>query len=164
MFDDGNKTQLQFELMADLDNTTPVKVYSYDNIITFKVSNRKIPTTVVVDGSGSAVAKYRHQSSAAAYGENVLTVSNNMLESRAECMDFAHKVFEVNMKNQYEYKITTGEGVYLEQGDVVEIISDDVDISGNFRIIGKTIEFGSNKYKLGLTINKRPPILAQFLL
>ena len=35
VFDDGSKIQLRFELMADLDNTNPVKVYSYDNIINF---------------------------------------------------------------------------------------------------------------------------------
>ena len=164
VFDDGTKTQLKFEKMADLENTEPVKVFSYDNINTFKVNNRKIPTTVTVNGSGSAVARYRHQSAASAYGENVLSVTNSLLKSRAECMNFAHKVLEANLTNQYEYKINTSEGVYLKEGDVVEIISDDVDVSGKFRIIGKKIEFGSNKYKLNLTINKRPPILAQFLL
>ena len=68
------------------------------------------------------------------------------------------------MKNQYEYKLSTPEGVYLKEGDVIQIISDDVDVSGNFRIIGKKISFGSNVYSLSLTINKRPPILSQFLL
>ena len=79
-------------------------------------------------------------------------------------MDFAHKVLEANLKNQYEYKLATSDGIYLEEGDVVQIISDDVDISGNFRIVGKTVEFGSSEYKVKLTINKRPPILSQFLL
>ena len=69
---------------------------------------------------------------------------------------------EANLTKQYEYEINTSEGVYLKEGDVVEIISDDVDVSGKFRIIGKNIEFGSNKYKLNLTINKRPPILIGF--
>tara|TARA_R100000231_G_scaffold66214_1_gene53099 strand:- start:4 stop:1026 length:1023 start_codon:yes stop_codon:yes gene_type:complete len=163
VFDDGNKTQLKFELMADLDNSEPVKVFSYDNINTFVVSNRKIPTTILVEGQDSS-GRYRHQSAAAAFGEHILKVTNKELESKAECMDFAHKVFEVNIKNQYEYQLNTSEGVYLKEGDVVEIISDDVDVSGNFRIIGKTIEFGSGEYKLNLKINKRPPILSQFLL
>tara|TARA_R100000664_G_C2743699_1_gene131834 strand:- start:112 stop:1134 length:1023 start_codon:yes stop_codon:yes gene_type:complete len=163
VFDDGSKTQLRFELMADLDNTNPVKVYSYDNIINFKVNSRKIPGTVVVKGK-DVNAKYRHQSVSEAFGENILTVSNELLESKAECMDFAHKVLEVNLKNQYEFTLSTADGAYLKEGDVVQVISDDVDVSGNFRIIGKQIDFSSNKYSLTLTINKRPPILSQFLL
>lgn len=163
VFDDGSKTQLRFELMADLDNTNPVKVYSYDNIINFKVNSRKIPGTVVVKGD-EVNARYRHQSVSEAYGENILTVSNNELKSKAECMDFAHKVLEINLKNQYEFTLATSEGIYLKEGDVVQIISDDVDVSGNFRIIGKQIDFSSNAYSLEITINKRPPILSQFLL
>ena len=46
----------------------------------------------------------------------------------------------------------------------MEIISDDVDVSGNFRVIGKDLFLSSNDYKLKLTINKQPPILSQFLL
>ena len=163
VFDDGSKTQLRFELMADLDNSNPVKVYSYDNIITFNVANRKIPSVIVVNGD-KVSARYRHQSVAEAFGENILNVTNKELESKAECMDFAHKVLEANLKNQYEYKLATSDGIYLNEGDVVEIISDDVDVSGKFRIIGKTVDFGAGEYKVGLTINKRPPILSQFLL
>ena len=163
IFDDGSKTQLKFELMADLDNTDPVKVYSYDNISAFVVNNRSVPTSITVNGK-SISATYRHSSAATAFGENPMIVDNPMLESKAACMDFAHKIYEINMKNQYEYKITTPDGVYLKEGDVVQIISDDVDVSGNFRVIGKKVSFGSNTYSLNLTINKRPPILSQFLL
>ena len=78
-------------------------------------------------------------------------------------MDFAYKVFDINVQNQYEYKISSPEGIYLNEGNVIEVICDDVDISGNFRVIGKTIDFSPSKYKLTLTVNKSPPILAQFL-
>tara|TARA_R100000008_G_scaffold27374_1_gene15169 strand:- start:1558 stop:2583 length:1026 start_codon:yes stop_codon:yes gene_type:complete len=162
VFDDGTKTQLKFEVMADLDNTIPVKTYSYDNLISFKINNRKIPTTITVEGN-KCRATYRHSSAAEAYGENFLNVENQLLESRAECMDFARKVFDENLKNQYEYQISSDDGVYLNEGDVIEIISDDTDISGNFRVIGKKIDFSAGKFKLTLTVNKSPPILAQFL-
>tara|TARA_Y100001963_G_scaffold145787_1_gene219868 strand:+ start:1739 stop:2764 length:1026 start_codon:yes stop_codon:yes gene_type:complete len=163
VFDDGEKTQLKFEVMADLDTTEPVKTYSNDNILSFRVNNRKIPTTITVEGNKTR-ATYTHTSAAEAYGSNFLTVNNRLLESRAECMDFAQKILDINLQNKYEYKVATSDGVYLNEGDVIEIISDDVDISGNFRIVGKTIDFSSGKYKLVLTINKSPPILAQFLL
>ena len=162
VFDDGEKTQLKFEVMADLDTTEPVKTYSNDNIITFKVSNRKIPTTIVVEGN-KARATYTHSSAAEAYGSNFLIVKNKLLESRADCMDFAQKILDANLQNKYEYTLSTTDGVYLNEGDVIEIINDDVDISGNFRVVGKKIDFSSGKYKLVLTINKSPPILAQFL-
>jgi hypothetical protein len=163
VFDDGTKTQLKFEVMADLDTSESVKTYSYDNLLSFKINNRKIPTTVTVEGN-KCRATYRHSSAAESYGENFLNVKNKLLESRAECMDFARKVFDINIQNQYEYQISSSEGAYLNEGDVIEIISDDVDISGNFRIIGKRIDFGSNKFSLNLSINKSPPILSQFLL
>ena len=165
VFDDGEKTQLKFEVMADLDTAEPVKTYSYDNLISFQVINRKIPTSITVQGKDNdrTQVTLRHQSAAKSYGENFLTVSNKQLESRGECMDFAWKIFDINIQNQYEYKISSSEGIYLNEGDVIEIISDDVDISGNFRVIGKKIDFSSNKFQLTLTINKSPPILAQFL-
>ena len=162
-FDDGSKTQLKIDLAADLDNATPVKVYSYDNIITFKVNNRKIPTVINVKGDKS-FGTYKHDSYINSYGENPLSVDNKQLKSKAECVEFGYKIFEANKKNQYEYTLETADGVYLNEGDVVEIISDDVDVSGNFRIIGKSLSLGSNDYKLQLTINKQPPILSQFLL
>tara|TARA_R100001460_G_scaffold6255_5_gene16508 strand:- start:1908 stop:2930 length:1023 start_codon:yes stop_codon:yes gene_type:complete len=162
-FDDGSKTQIKIDLAADLDNATPIKVYSYDNIITFKVNNRKIPTIINVKGDNS-FGTYKHDSFIDSYGENPLSVDNKQLKSKAECVEFGYKIFEANKKNQYEYTIETADGVYLNEGDVVEIISDDVDVSGNFRIIGKSLSLGSNDYKLQLTINKQPPILSQFLL
>ena len=162
-FDDGSKVQLRIDLVADLDNATPVKVYSYDNIIGFKVNNRKIPTIINVKGK-KHLGTFKNDSYISAYGENPLSVDNKHLKSKAECVEFGAKIFEANKKNQYEYTFETADGVYLTEGDVVEIISDDVDVSGNFRIIGKSLSLGSNDYKLQLTINKQPPILSQFLL
>ena len=53
----------------------------------------------------------------------------------------------------------------LNEGDVIEIISDDVDVSGNFRLIGKTIDFSSNAYGIELQINKLlKKIFEKFLL
>ena len=51
----------------------------------------------------------------------------------------------------------------VKEGDIVEIIANDVDISGNFRVIGKSITFDSGKYSLSININRQSPILSQFL-
>jgi hypothetical protein len=85
------------------------------------------------------------------------------LEGRAECMDFAQKAFLANIQNKYEYTLDTFEGLYLKGNDVIHISDTITGIEGNFRIIGKSVTFGPNQFRLQLTINQRPPILAQFL-
>jgi hypothetical protein len=163
VMDDGSKAQLRIEVKADIDNTNPVKFYSYENnIINFNVKNRDIPTSITVSGDGVA-ATFRHSSAESALGSSMKTVSNPKLKSRAECMDFAQKVFLANIQDKYEYTLDTFEGLYLKENDVIHIRDDKTGIEGNFRIIGKDVTFGPNQFRLQLTINQRPPILAQFL-
>ena len=163
VIDDGSKGQLIIDVESDADATTPVKIYDYENnIISFNVNNRKIPTTVIIRGKKGQVQTFRHASAASALGENFITVKNNKLKSPAECIEFAQKIFRANLKAQYEYTLSTYDGAYLEENDVIRIIDDTTDVNGNFRIIGKTINFSPNLYSLQLTINKRPPILAEF--
>jgi len=161
--DDGDKGQLIIETLADTSTAPVVKHYSYDNnIINFTVQNRKIPTSITVNGKGIS-ATFRHQSAASAFGENFITVSNSKLENKAECMDFAQKIFEANLKTRFEYVLDTYDGVYLNSNDVIHIKDEKTDTSGNFRIVGKTLQSDATKFRLQLTINKRPPILAQFI-
>ena len=164
VMDDGSKAQLRIEVKADIDNTNPVKFYSYENnIINFNVKNRDIPTSITVSGDNVA-ATFRHSSATSALGSSMKTVSNPKLKSRAECMDFAQKVFLANIQDKYEYTLDTFEGLYLKENDVIHIRDDKTGIEGNFRIIGKSVTFGPNQFKLQLSINQRPPILAQFLI
>ena len=161
--DDGTKSQLRLESRADIENATPIKFYSYDkNIISFYAVQRHIPSTVVVGGDGVS-ASFTHDSAATAFGDYFLEVSNNELKSKAECMDFAQKIFRANTKSKYEYTMSTFEGAYLKENDVIYIDDDETGIDGNFRIIGKTLTFSPARFTLKLTINKRPPILADFL-
>jgi hypothetical protein len=164
VMDDGSKSQLVFEVKKDVDTTTAIQHYTYnDNIISFKVTDRKIPTTIVVKGKGGIQATFRHSSAAAALGENFLTVSNVNLESRAACMDWGQKVFNANLHTQYEYILDTFDGIYLEPNDVISIVDDKTETTGNYTIIGKSLSCGANTFRLQLTINKRPPILSQFV-
>jgi hypothetical protein len=160
--DDGTKAQLILGVQSKLDDSTVTYYYDNDNIMSFTVQNRKIPTTIVVKGDNSQ-GSFRHSSAATALGENFLTITNNNLTSKAACIDFGQKIYNANVENQYEYTLSTYSGPYLQPNDVVNIIEKNNEVEGNFRIIGKSIRFGPTKYSLDLTINKRPPILAQFL-
>jgi len=163
VIDDGSTGQLVFELMKDIDNETAVYTFTYaDNIISFEAQNRKIPTVITVKGKFHS-ALFKHTSAMVAYGEHFLNVNNPNLKSRAECMDFAQKIFNANLKAKYEYSLSTFEGAYLEENDVIGIIDDTTEVEGNFRLIGKTINFGPDSYSVALTINKQPPLLSQFL-
>jgi len=164
VIDDGDKSQLIFELKKDVETSTSIKHYTYnDNIISFKVNDRKIPTTIVVQGAGGIQAKFRHSSAAAALGENFLKVTNAELESRAACMDWAQKLFNANLKAKYEYILDTFDGLYLEPNDVITITDDKTDTTGNYTVIGKSLSCGANTFRLQLTINKRPPIFSEFI-
>jgi len=164
VIDDGNKGQLIFELQSDIDSNNPIHRFDYtDNITSFNVQNRKIPTVITVKGKNNASALFKHESASAAFGGHAFNVSKPNLTSRAQCMDFAQKIFNANIQNQYEYSLETPEGAYLEENDIVEIIDKDTDISGNFRIIGKTITFGNGSYSINLEINKQLPLLDSFL-
>jgi len=161
--DDGNKGQLVFELQRDVDSTPPKHRFDYtSNITSFTVQNRKIPTVITVQGK-NASALFKHESAAAALGGYAFNVTKSNLTSRAQCMDFAQKIFNANIQNHYEYSLETPEGAYLEENDIVEIIDRDTDINGNFRIIGKNISFGNGSYSINLEINKQLPLLDSFL-
>jgi len=163
VIDDGTKAQLRVEVKTDIDNTIPIKFYNYENnIVDFNVKSRDIPTTITVRGKNTA-ATFKHSSAMNALGNSSKVVSNPKLESRAECMDFAQKIFLANVQNKYEYKLTTFEGLYLKENDVIHIRDDETGIQGNFRVVGKTVEFGPNRFTLQLLINQRPPLLSQFL-
>tara|TARA_Y100000310_G_scaffold162601_1_gene162566 strand:- start:1171 stop:2202 length:1032 start_codon:yes stop_codon:yes gene_type:complete len=164
VMDDGKTSQLRVEVKNDIENTAPVKFYNYeDNIISFNVKSRDIPTQITVTGKGGAAATFKHSSAEAALGNSTKSISNPILESRTECMDFAQKVFLANIRNKYEYTLDTFEGLYLKENDVIHIRDSVTGIEGNFRIIGKNVTFGPNQFKLQLTINNRPPLLSQFL-
>ena len=160
--DDGSKGQLSFALLKDAEKGNPSFHYDYSNMLNFEVRNRKIPTIISVEGDSTSFT-FHHQSAAAGLGDNFLNVSNSNLKSRAECADFAQKVFNANITNRYEYTLNTYEGAYLEENDIVSITDETTGIEGQFRIVGKSISFGNNTYSLSLTINKQPPLLASFL-
>tara|TARA_Y100001963_G_scaffold96508_1_gene132898 strand:+ start:15725 stop:16747 length:1023 start_codon:yes stop_codon:yes gene_type:complete len=161
--DDGKKGQVLFELLKDVSISNPIHEFNYtNNIIDFQVQNRKVPTIINVKGKYNGII-FKHESAAVAFGEHTLNITNPELKSKAECQDFAQMILHANIQDKYEYNLTTFEGVYLEENDVIHITDKDTGIEGNFRIVGKTINFSPSGFNISLDINRQPPLLAQFL-
>ena len=52
VFDDGEKGQLKIDVIADAENGTPSMTFDYENnMVSFNVQNKKIPTIVTVTGA-----------------------------------------------------------------------------------------------------------------
>ena len=164
LVDDGSVSQLVIELESDVDSATIKHVFTeYDNITNLKIINRKVPTVVVVNGNGGVKGTFSHDSAIAAYDRNYLEVTNESLESPAECKEFAQKLFRANLTTQYEYSIETFEGARLSENDVIRIEAKDQKFSGNYRIRGKKITFNPSQFSVSLNINRKPPTLAEYI-
>ena len=163
VFDDGTNSQIAIELESDLDTTQVKHVFTeFDNINDLRIVNKKTPTIVIVSGD-KVVGKFEHESAIAALDRTYLEVKNDNLKSPAECREFAQKIFRANLETQYEYSISSAEGIYLMENDVIRVETEDPRFSGNYRVRGKKIAFGSNSFTVGLNINKKPPTLVEFI-
>ncbi len=163
LIDNGTMSQFVIELESDLENDVVKHVYTeYDNIIELNIINRKVPTVITVEGDG-VFGTFTHDSAISAYDRNFLNVSNDAMKSPAACRDFAQKLFQANLKVQFEYGMEVLEGAYLNENDVVRIETDDPKFAGNYRVIGKAIDFSPSSFKIGLSINRKPPTLAEYI-
>ena len=164
LVDDGSQSQLLIELESDVDTAQIKHVFTENNNITnLKIINRKVPTYVVVNGKNGAKGTFSHDSAIEAYDRNFLEVTNESLESPAECVNFAQQVFRANLITQYEYGIDTVEGYHLNENDVIRVETDDDIFTGNYRVRGKKIAFTHSEFTIGLNINRKPPTLAEYI-
>lgn len=164
LIDDGTNSQLVIELESDLDSDTVVHTFTeHDNIAKIDIVNRKVPTVVTVTGKNGVSGRFTHDTALEAYDRNFLQATNDTLESPAECRDFAMKLFEANLKLQYEYAVQVFEGAYLSENEVIRVHTDEPEYAGNYRVIGKKINFSPNGFSIGLSINKKPPTLAEYI-
>ena len=162
LIDDGSKSQFIIELESTLDDSNVKHHYSeYNNITQLNIINRKVPTRIVVSGKNGVKGTFTHDSAIAALDSNPLNITNDTLKSPAECKEFAYKVFQANLRVQYEYSIQTFEGYHLYENDVISILTDDEKFSGNYRVLGKSIDL--NNLTIKLTINRKPPTLAEYI-
>ena len=166
IIDDGTNSQFVVELESDITSTTAniKKVFTErDNITKLNIINKKVPTVITVNGANNVSATFTHDTAIEALDRNYFEVTNNNLSSPAACLDFAKNLFEANLALQYEYTFETFEGAYLEENDIIKIETDEPEFAGNYRIIGKNINFSPAKFSIKLTINRRPPVLAEYI-
>ena len=164
VMDDGSKSQLFIELQADPD-TDPIK-HTYttkENIVTLNVIDRKVPTFIIVNGANGVSGKFIHDGALEALDRSFLRVTNENLESPAECKEFGARLFQANLEDRYQYGMSVTDGYYLNQNDVVEVRTDNDDYSGNYRVTAKRINIGASSYSVGITINKKAPTLAEYI-
>ena len=164
LVDDGSNSQLIIELESLLNDDSIKHVYNESsNIVNLNIINKKVPTIIIVSGKNGVKGTFTHDSAISALDRTYLEITNTNLTSPAECVDFGARAFEANLRNQYEYTIETFEGIYLNENDVIKIETEDREFAGNYRIIGKEINFSPSGYKMGLTINRKPPTLAEYI-
>ena len=164
VIDDGTYSQLIIELESDTDNDPIAHTFTEkDNITNLNIINKKVPTVITVEGENGVSSTFTHTSGLEAFDRNYLQVTNDKLESPAECHDFAAKLWRTNERLQYEYTLEVTEGAYLNENDVIKIVTEEPEFSGNYRIVGKTISFSPDSFTLGLTINRKPPTLAEYI-
>ena len=157
-------SQLVIELEADVDSDPIVHTYTeHNNIVSLSINERRVPTVIVVKGKDGVSGTFTHDTALSALDRNYLEVENSSLLSPASCKDFAQKLFEANLKAQYEYGLEITEGGYLNENDVIRIETEDQRLSGNYRVIGKKVTFSPSSYSVGITINKKPPTLAEYI-
>lgn len=164
LIDDGNTSQLAIELQSDVDSANVKHVFSeYSNITNLKVVQKKVPTVIIVNGKNGVKGTFSHDSAIEAFDRNFLEVTNEALESPAECVDFGQKVFRANLITQYEYGIDTVDGYHLNENDVIRVETDDKVLTGNYRVRGKKIAFTNSEFTIGININRQPPTLVEYI-
>ena len=164
IIDDGSMSQIIIELESDLDSDPIVHVYDErTNISDLNILNRKVPTIVVVNGANDVKGTFTHDTAIDAYDRTYLEVDNPSLKSPAECKNFAQELFRANLHVQYEYGLEVLEGAYLNENDVIRIQADDPKFTGNYRVIGKEVNFSPTDYSVGIMINRKPPTLAEYI-
>ena len=165
LINDSTYNQLLIEPESLIDSSATIKhVYTeYDNITNLNIINKKVPTIIIVEGAEGVTGTFTHTTAISAFDRTYLELSNDQLKSPAQCKDFAQKVFEANLKNQFEYTIETFEGAYLSENDVIRIETEETEFEGNYRVIGKQITFSPSGFSLSLNINRKPPTLAEYI-
>ena len=161
--DDGEYSQFIIELESLL-TITPKYVFTEKyNIKDIQITKKRIPTIIIVKGKNGTSGTFTHDGALTALDRTYLEVENKDMSSPADCKDFAAKLFEANLRLQYEYKIELLDGAYLEENDVIQINTEDPEFSGAFRIIGKSISFSPSSFSLAVMVNRKPPTLAEYI-
>ena len=153
MIEDYTAPQLVIKKQKTLD-AIPTMVFSYsDGLISYKYT-RRTPANTAVYPDGTFIYSSRPT------GNSVTKVRTT--EDRAKDRELAIRDVLLSQNSPDEITIKTSKGYELGLGSIVRLNVTEDDISGNHRVVSKTITFGSGM-DCTLKLNKEPIKLSDYI-
>ena len=153
MIEDYKAPQLVIKKQKSLDSI-PSMTFSYsDGLISYKYT-RRTPANTAVYPDGTFIYSSRPT------GNSV--IKSRSTEDRAKDRELAIRDILISQNSPDEITIKTSKGYELGLGSIVRLNVTEDDISGNHRVVSKTITFGSG---MGCTLklNKEPIKVSDFI-
>tara|TARA_X000001388_G_scaffold62323_2_gene48059 strand:- start:159 stop:1178 length:1020 start_codon:yes stop_codon:yes gene_type:complete len=153
MIEDYKAPQLVIKKQKSLDSI-PSMTFSYsDGLISYKYT-RRTPANTAVYPDGTFVYSSRPT------GNSV--IKSRSTEDRAKDRELAIRDILISQNSPDEITIKTSKGYELGLGSIVRLNVTEDDISGNHRVVSKTITFGSG---MGCTLklNKEPIKVSDYI-
>jgi len=140
----------------------PDFTYSYrDGIITLNYTERAPPSFGLArakDGT-TVVAEYGN----APRGRSGITVAHKEFSSRAEAREAALSEILLKQGDDKEISMTVSKGHYINIGHIVRIDVPDSNISGQYRVTSKNINFNGNSVTCSFDLNKKPVQISDYI-
>jgi hypothetical protein len=153
MIEDYKAPQLVIKKQKSLD-TIPAMIFSYsDGLISYKYT-RRTPANTAVYPDGTFVYSNRPT------GNSV--IKSRSTEDRAKDRELAIRDVLISQNSPDEITIQTTKGYELGLGSIVRLNVTEDDISGNHRVVSKTITFGSG-VGCSLKLNKEPIKISDYI-
>ena len=153
MIEDYKAPQLVIKKQKSLD-TIPAMIFSYsDGLISYKYT-RRTPANTAVYPDGTFVYSNRPT------GNSV--IKSRSTEDRAKDRELAIRDVLISQNSPDEITIQTSKGYELGLGSIVRLNVTEDDISGNHRVVSKTITFGSG-VGCSLKLNKEPIKISDYI-
>ena len=136
-------------------SSTPALTFSYaDGLRNYSYTRRNAINTI---NYKNGTFKYTNRPTGAS-----VTSIKARLDSPAELRNMAIQQVLLEQQQKDEIKITVSKGYDIGLGTIIRLNVPEDDISGNHRVVGKTINFGKNA-SCSLKLNKNTPQLSSFL-
>jgi len=141
---------------------TPDFIYSYrDGIISMNYTDRAPPSFGVAKAEDGTTVRADYGN--APRGNIGIQVANKVYSSRAEAKEAALAEVLLKQSDDKEISINVSKGHYINIGHIVRIDVPDSNVSGQYRITSKNINFGGNSVSCSFSLNKKPITLTEYL-
>jgi len=161
MIDDGLYSNITFYTEQNLDdNSYPSLTLKYDDgLVDYKYKRRAPPTSIIVSGTGGneeeggvpVVGSFN-------YGNSPMGRVGKAISGKYNSVADAQQAGVVDLLQNYdvidELTVISNKGYYIGLGSIVSLQVPEVEISKNFRLVGKDISFTKNSMQLTLKLSK----------